>query len=198
MNYLAHAHLSFNEPDILLGNMISDFVKGKQKFTYSEEIQKGIVLHRAIDQFTDEHAVTAEAKKVFKPAIGLYAGAFIDVVYDHFLALDTTERTEGEWKQFSSDTYAVLQQYTYVPERFARMLTYMSSQDWLFNYRYRWGIQNTFKGLSYRATYLNDESATAAYTAFEHNYEHLQACYQQFFPLLKAFAWEQYLYLCKK
>jgi hypothetical protein len=29
MNYLAHAYLSFNEPDILVGNLISDFVKGK-------------------------------------------------------------------------------------------------------------------------------------------------------------------------
>ena len=31
MNYLAHAYLSFNDPEILVGNMISDFVKGKKK-----------------------------------------------------------------------------------------------------------------------------------------------------------------------
>ena len=53
MNYLAHAFLSFQQPDILVGNMISDFVKGKSKFTYTPGIQKGIMLHRAIDQFTD-------------------------------------------------------------------------------------------------------------------------------------------------
>jgi acyl carrier protein phosphodiesterase len=35
MNYLAHAYLSFNEPEILTGNMISDFVKGKKKFEFS-------------------------------------------------------------------------------------------------------------------------------------------------------------------
>ncbi len=34
MNYLAHAYLSFGDPDILAGNMISDFVKGKKKFDY--------------------------------------------------------------------------------------------------------------------------------------------------------------------
>ena len=34
MNFLAHAFLSFNDPDILTGNMISDFVKGKQKFDF--------------------------------------------------------------------------------------------------------------------------------------------------------------------
>lgn len=197
MNYLAHAYLSFDDPDILAGNMISDFVKGKQKLLYSENIQKGITLHRAIDEFTDSHAVTAEAKKVFRPAIGLYSGAFTDVVYDHFLALDSSEKDEAGWKQFTPGVYSTLQQYaTVTPERFNKMLSYMSTQDWLFNYRYRWGIENTFKGLAYRAAYL--DSSTEAYQAFEEGYSHLQQCYQVFFPALKAFAWEQYLYLCKK
>ena len=87
MNYLAHAYLSFGNADILAGNMISDFVKGKQKFGYSEAIQKGITLHRMIDTFTDSHEATRAAKQYFKPAVGLYSGAFTDVVYDHFLAL---------------------------------------------------------------------------------------------------------------
>jgi acyl carrier protein phosphodiesterase len=91
MNYLAHARLSFDQPDILVGNMISDFVKGKKRFDYSEPVQKGITLHRAIDTFTDEHEATKEAKKFFKPVVGLYAGAFMDIVYDHFLATDENE-----------------------------------------------------------------------------------------------------------
>lgn len=55
MNFLAHAHLSFNNPEILVGNLISDFVKGKKQYNYPQRIHKGILLHRAIDQFTDEH-----------------------------------------------------------------------------------------------------------------------------------------------
>jgi acyl carrier protein phosphodiesterase len=51
MNYLAHAYLSFKHEDILLGNLISDFVKGKKKFDYPLLIQKGITLHRNIDTF---------------------------------------------------------------------------------------------------------------------------------------------------
>jgi acyl carrier protein phosphodiesterase len=39
MNYLAHAYLSFNDPEILVGNMISDFVKGKKKFDFPLRIQ---------------------------------------------------------------------------------------------------------------------------------------------------------------
>ena len=66
MNYLAHAYLSFGMPAITVGNLISDFVKGKQKFTYPAAIQQGIVLHRAIDTFTDTHAVTRKAKTFFR------------------------------------------------------------------------------------------------------------------------------------
>ena len=86
MNYLAHAYLSFNEPAILVGNMISDFIKGKKQFDYPGPIQKGIRLHRDIDNFTDTHPVTQQLKSYFRPAYRLYSGAFSDVVYDHFLA----------------------------------------------------------------------------------------------------------------
>src|ERR1700709_705966 len=91
MNYLAHAYLSFNDPEILIGNLISDFVKGKAKYDYPERILAGINLHRAIDNFTDTHDSTRIAKEVFRPYYRLYSGAFIDVVYDHFLATDATE-----------------------------------------------------------------------------------------------------------
>ena len=63
MNYLAHAYLSFNRPGILVGNMISDFVKGKKKYDYPPDILSGIDLHRAIDDFTDMHPVTKSAKQ---------------------------------------------------------------------------------------------------------------------------------------
>lgn len=64
--------------------MISDFVKGKKKFDYPQGIQRGIMLHRMIDTFTDAHETTKEAKEVFRPHYRLYSGAFVDVVYDHF------------------------------------------------------------------------------------------------------------------
>src|SRR5437868_2883707 len=102
MNFLAHAWLSFHQPEILVGNMISDFIKGKKRFDYIEAVQKGIMLHRNIDTFTDEHEATKQAKQFFKPAVGLYAGAFIDVAYDHFLANDTNEfSNENDLRDFS-------------------------------------------------------------------------------------------------
>ena len=137
MNYLAHAYLSFNNPGILVGNMISDFVKGRKKYDYSKEIQQGIALHREIDSFTDSHFATKEAKDIFRPAYRLYAGAFIDVVYDHFLALDENVFTDESLEAFTKRTYLLLDQYAdQFPERFKAMYPYMKAQNWLVKDKY--------------------------------------------------------------
>src|SRR5580698_2051789 len=147
MNYLAHAYLSFEITDITVGNMISDFVKGKQKLDYPIAIQQGITLHRAIDSFTDSHAVTRQAKSFFKEAYGLYAGPLVDVAYDHFLANDAlrfpeTGNADAQGgtglKAFAQMTYEQLgTRQALLPERFGRFFHYMRVQDWLFNYRYK-------------------------------------------------------------
>ncbi|MBV9986373.1 MAG: DUF479 domain-containing protein [Chitinophagaceae bacterium] len=187
MNYLAHAYLSFGQPDILVGNMISDFVKGKKQFDYPVMIRQGIQLHRQIDHFTDQHPATREAKIFFRPAVGLYAGAFVDVVYDHFLALDTAELDAAGWQLFSAATYDQLEaRAALLPDRFARMLPYMRQQDWLYNYRFRQGISNSFAGLARRASYLN--GTEPAFAAFEKHYDALGQLYHAFFPDVKKMA----------
>ena len=184
MNYLAHAYLSFNRPGILVGNMISDYVKGKKKFDYPGQIQQGIAAHREIDGFTDIHPVTKEAKEIFRPAYRLYAGSLMDVIYDHFLALDENEFTDESLKAFTINTYSILDKFTdHFPEKFNRMYPYMKSQDWLYNYRYRHGIEKSLAGVVRRAKYL-DESDTA-YWLFNEHYDELKKLYQSFFPELK-------------
>jgi acyl carrier protein phosphodiesterase len=187
MNLLAHAYLSFQQPQLLVGNMISDYVKGKKQYDYPIGIQQGIRLHRQIDQFTDTHPATYKGKQVFKSAVGTYAGAFMDVVYDHFLALDNNELNEKEWQEFADWVYIQLNLHTeHLPERFAPMLPYMQSQNWLYNYRFKVGIERSFGGLVRRAKYLTDSGP--AFALFEANYPFLRECYQQFFPDVKNFA----------
>lgn len=187
MNYLAHAYLSFNNPEILVGNMISDFVKGKKKFNYPAGIQKGIALHRAIDTFTDDHPSTHLAKQIFRPAYRLYSGAFVDVVYDHFLATDEQIFTDASLKTFAETVYQQLEIYTSVfPDRFAGMFPYMKAQNWLYNYQKTWGIEKSLEGVVRRSAYLT-ESKTA-FLLFEENYELLKQSYRIFFPQLFLFA----------
>lgn len=191
MNYLAHAYLSFNEPKILVGNMISDFVKGKKQFDFSKDIQKGIQLHRMIDDFTDVHTATKKAKAFLKPVAGLYAGAFIDVVYDHFLACDENEFTTKSLLDFSSLVYEMLATYqTIFPEKFAGMFPYMKMQNWLYNYRTLSGTEKSFAGLVHRAKYLDNSALIFEY--FTQNYNELRQCYNEFFPAVKNFAYKQF------
>ncbi len=185
MNYLAHAYLSFNRPGILTGNMISDFVKGRKKFDYPLQIQHGIALHREIDSFTDTHSATREAKEIFRPAYRLYAGSFIDVVYDHFLALDENEFTDEILKAFTLKTYSLLDQDTeHFPEKFSMMYPYMKAHNWLYNYKYKEGIQKSLGGVVRRSAYLTESDT--AYSLFIDNYEKLSQLYKLFFPDVKT------------
>jgi acyl carrier protein phosphodiesterase len=191
MNFLAHAFLSFDDQNFLTGNMISDFVKGKKKFDYPFSIQKGIELHRAIDEFTDFHPVTAKAKEFFRPHYRLYSGPFIDIVFDHFLALDDAQFLENKGlKNFTETTYSRLKNNaSYFPLPFQKMFPYMQSQNWLYGYRFKEGINKSFGGLVRRASYLN-ESETA-FKIFNKNYDRLQEFYSAFFPELKEFAFKK-------
>ena len=194
MNFLAHAYLSFNQPELLVGNMISDFVKGKKKFDYSEGVQQGIVLHRKIDTFTDNHEATKEAKEFLRPAVRLYSGAFVDVVYDHFLANDLNEFSDDSLRLHAKNTYRVLNMYNNVlPEPFKRMIPHMESQNWLYNYKSLSGTESSFGGVVRRASYLYTSSLV--FDLFRQNYTSLQNCYNAFFPFVKAFAMDQIIHL---
>jgi len=192
MNLLAHAYLSFDQPEMLVGNMINDYVKGKKQFDYPDAVHKGMILHRSIDDFTDTHPVTKKLKSYFKDDYRLYAGAFGDVVYDHFLANDTKQFADGEALQkFSNTVYKVLDEnFELLPAPFQGMIPYMKKENWLYNYKFPQGIKNSFSGLVKRAAYMTD--ADTAFTIFTNHYHDIQICYDEFFPQLKKFAKEQF------
>jgi acyl carrier protein phosphodiesterase len=187
MNYLAHAYLSFNHPQILVGNMISDYVKGKTQFDYPLQIQHGIQLHRAIDAFTDSHESTRVIKKLFAPTYRLYAGAFADVVYDYFLANDKTKFESDEaLASFCQNTYSILQENKqHFPSKFLGILPYMITQNWLYNYQYDWGMQKSLQGVVRRSAYLTESDI--AFNIFLQNKNLIHEQYNLYFPQLKAF-----------
>lgn len=181
MNFLGHAFLSFGDAEILTGNMIGDFVKGKKALEqYPEKIQKGIMLHRAIDSYADLHPANIRAKVWFREKYGLYSGAVIDTVYDHFLATDAHYfKNEKELFDFSQDTYAKLEQHSeYFPPRFAAMFPYMKEQNWLYNYRTMKGVERSLQGLGRRAKYM--APSDDAYDTFVLRYYQLEQCFFEF------------------
>ena len=186
MNFLAHAYLSFEEPNVLVGNMISDLVKGRQIDLYPNEIKEGILIHREIDAFTDSHPVTQQAKEVFRASTGRYAGAFLDVAYDYFLAHDKENIPEGGWDVFAQRSYSYIQECADIlPSQFQSMFVYMHSENWLYNYRNEWMIQRSMERLLTRANYISDD--VPVFDDFKQNMPEIEACYNVFFPELKSF-----------
>ncbi|OSZ81766.1 hypothetical protein CAP35_00420 [Chitinophagaceae bacterium IBVUCB1] len=181
MNYLGHAYLSYGNAGILTGNMIGDYVKGKLALEkYPADVQQGLMLHRKIDAFADTHPANQRAKVWFRNDYGLYAGAILDTLYDHFLANDPKHfASAADLLQFSQDTYAKLAaNQQHFPERFAAMFPYMQEHNWLYNYRTLRGVQQSLGGLSRRAKHIG--SIDKAYATFITQFYQLNQCYYEY------------------
>jgi len=180
MNYLGHAFLSFGNGDILTGNMIGDHVKGKAALEqYPEGIKKGLMLHRKIDGYTDAHPATQRAKLIFREDYGLYAGAIMDTLFDHYLASDPKYfKTKEALLEFTQNTYRLLQNNTaYFPAEFAGYFPHMREHNWLYNYRNLKGMERSLNGLARRAAHM--PPIQKAYEIFVANYYHLNQCYYE-------------------
>jgi acyl carrier protein phosphodiesterase len=189
MNFLAHALLSFGEKEILVGNMISDFVKGKAQYDFIPGIRKGIIHHRLIDDFTDNHISVKKAKEVFKADYRLYSSPLVDIVFDHFVAKDARLFDEG-LDNFTENVYQILDDYAaHLPERFIPVFGYMKTENWLLGYEHKKGIEKSIHGLVRRATYLSDSDT--ATVLFNEHYNELEEHYSIFIEDVKQFAKEQ-------
>lgn len=191
MNYLAHAFLSFGDPELLTGNMIADHVKGKQALdVFPERIREGIVLHRKIDAYTDCHPATLRAKVWFRADYRLYAGPILDSLFDHFLANDPKCFGSDEaLLDFTHHTYAALDsQRQWFPPAFDRYFPHMREHNWLYNYRNLRGISRSLQGLERRAAHM--PSSAKAYEIFIGYYYGINQCYfelmDSLIPYVKA------------
>ena len=88
MNYLAHIFLSGKDKGVQLGNFVADAVKGNAYQNYPLGMQKGILLHRQIDAFSDAHPVVREMVAEGRSCFGRYSPVVTDVLLDYFLASD--------------------------------------------------------------------------------------------------------------
>lgn len=178
MNYLAHAFLSFGDSEIVTGNLIADYVKGRNALAFfPKKIEMGILLHREIDRFTDEHKAAKHAASFFKENYGRYAPAIVDSLFDHYLANDLLLFPSKEKLfDFSQKTYTQLELHTeHFPEQFAGMFPHMKEHNWLYNYHSLQGINGSLNGLHRRAKFM--PSPEIAYEIFIDNYDALNEAY---------------------
>lgn len=186
MNYLAHLFLAGSQPEMILGNFIADHVKGSDILKYSENIRKGISMHRAIDTYTDQHPVVRQSISRLRADFRKYAGVIVDMYYDHYLSAYWDEYSPVDLSNFTTTRYDMLNTFEAIlPARSARLLFYMEKQNWLLSYGSLDGMQQAFTGMSRRTTFQSNMEL--AVTNLKAGYSEFSNEFRQFFPDLQLF-----------
>ncbi|MDZ7742014.1 MAG: acyl carrier protein phosphodiesterase [Bacteroidota bacterium] len=170
----------------MLGNFFADAVKGKAFYTYEEDVRRGIILHRQIDDFTDKHPVFLRSAKRLQPKYRKYAKVVVDIYYDHFLARNWDDYSQVDLTEFVLKVYRMMaMNYFMLPGRSKRILPFMIAQNWLAGYANLLDLARVFRGMSRRTNYKS---------GMEHAVEDLKLDYdlyleefRNFFPDLVQF-----------
>jgi acyl carrier protein phosphodiesterase len=187
VNFLAHLFLSNGAPELLVGNLLGDFVKGRLDGRFPPGIKQGILLHREIDSFTGQNGHFLRSKRRLDQSFGHYRGVLVDLFYDHFLAANWEDYADVPYCVFISDTWRVLCEHKeFLPDKLHRIIPLMF-RDWLPLYSDIGGIAAILHRMSLsrlkRANRLGEGDE-----ALSRHYGGLYDDFQRFLPELIAFS----------
>lgn len=161
MNYLSHLYLSGPSDGVKLGNFIGDYVKGNRFTRYPTEIRKGILLHRQIDSFMDEHPLSHASAELFRARYTRFSRVIIDVVYDHYLAKNWDKYSDQSLHDFVNEVHKLfITNYFILPPQVRQFLPFLIRSRRMENYQHLSGIEKTLKIMA-NHTVLPDHSAWA-------------------------------------
>ena len=151
MNFLAHIYLSGEDDFVKIGNFMADSIRGSQYLDYPNSLQKGILLHRHIDSFTDAHPIYRKSKHRLHEKYGHYSGVIMDIAYDHFLAKNWSKYSKENLEDYAADFYQLMQDnYEILTERTKGMLPYMIGRNWLVSYATIAGLEMILFQMDYK------------------------------------------------
>ncbi|WP_420323024.1 ACP phosphodiesterase [Flagellimonas sp.] len=196
MNFLAHIYLSFDDQEITLGNFFADHIRGNKYKHLPEKIQKGILLHREIDTFTDAHPIAKQSSKRLHKNYSHYSRVIVDIFYDHFLAKNWATYSEVPLKEYVDNFYDLLEDnYDILPLGTQRMMPYMIADNWLYNYSNLEGISKVLNGMNRRTH--NKSKMNYAIVDLEEHYEAFEKEFTDFFEELITFSRQKLKSLCE-
>lgn len=190
MNFLAHIFLSGNNEQVILGNFFADSIKGSRYLEYPADIQKGILLHRAIDFYTDTHTIFRKSASRLFDNYRHYNGVIVDIYYDHFLAANWERYSDIPLKSYVENFYELAQSnYDLLPAMVKNFLPYMLKDNWLLSYGTLDGINRTLYQLNRRTKNVSGMDK-AGVDLVEH-YELFENEFFLFFEEIQEFAKEK-------
>lgn len=191
MNFLAHIYLSFEDDEITIGNFIADSIRGNKFKHLPERVQKGIKLHRYIDSFTDAHPTVRKSTKRLHKNYSHYSGIIVDIFYDHFLAKNWKSYSDKPLDLFVDNFYDLLEDnYDILPLGVHRMMPYMISDNWIFNYSKMDGIARVLNGMNRRTK--NKSKMNFAILDLEEHYDEFEKEFTSFFEELTTFSKQKF------
>ncbi|RFS14569.1 ACP phosphodiesterase [Emticicia sp. C21] len=185
MNFLAHLFLSGDNEEILVGNLLEDYVVGRIEHPrnqhFSENIKNGILLHRLIDSFMDTHSVVSTCKTVLYQNYHKYASVVIDIYFDHFLAKHWYSYSSEPFEDFRKRTHqSFLNHWDVLPDKMKPMIDSMIKYDWLKNYSEFWGMERALTGVAKRTEFKSNMEK--AVTDLKIHYDFFNENFKLFFP----------------
>lgn len=187
MNFLAHIYLSGNNDLVKIGNFMADNIHGRKPDSFPPEIQKGILLHRAIDSFTDAHPVFRQGTRRLHPNYHHYAGVIMDIYYDHFLAKNWHRYSDETLEEYSRAFYQSLRDnYDLLTDKTKALVPYMIEHNWLTSYATLEGIAHTLTQMDNRTK--NKSGMKNSIKELQEYYAIFQEEFMLFFEDVRQFA----------
>lgn len=186
MNFLAHAYLSFGNDELLVGNFIADKIKGKKYLNYPENIQKGILLHRQIDYFTDKNLTVFKMVQLIAKNHGRYAPIINDIFMDHFLAKNWNHHHHLPLQEFVNYCLNVLENYqSLIPNYIQNFIDFIKKTNRLVEYKTIEGIELTLKQLENKL--ITKPNLASAIQDLKNYYTDLENYFLIYFPQVIEF-----------
>ena len=186
MNWLAHLYLSEANPAARIGNLLPDILPTPALASLGEEFQRGIVLHRRIDAFTDAHPVVRQSVRRFSPPYRRFGGILTDLFYDHFLARDWRDYSREPLVDFTRNVYASFTDYRdRLPAEANLRLEQMRTANWLSSYGDMSGMARTLDRVGSR--FQRRVELSGSLTVLQEHYESFEADFRAFFPELQTY-----------
>ncbi len=183
MNTLAHYILSKKNEEVIVGNVIADFIKGNTKFNFSENILKGIELHKKIDLFSDHHASVKATWTLIQDDFGHYGRVITDIYYDHFLCKHWADYSKNSFDEDIKFLYACLKKHaSALPPGVRRMSSRIMAYNWPYKYSEKAGLYQVFRSMSRRVKFEN--KFENAVKVLEKEYDVIHSHFLEFFPEL--------------
>jgi acyl carrier protein phosphodiesterase len=188
MNFLGHLYFSNNDTSLMYANLFGDFVKGKDLDRFSAVQKKGIILHRAIDQYIDHHSAVTDLMHQLYPHLPKVTGIAIDLFFDHLLAKQWDNYHSSSLNDFLANFYSVsIKDDPNYPEEYKIFIQQLKRHNWIASYPQFHALEKMSKGVASRISFKNSlESAPTVYLKFEsqieQTFKHYMIDAQNYFP----------------